>query len=77
LKEKIEIAYRAERVELQNHISFLEHNDSIISQKQPFHVLSDPMVLYIEIFIKVEMHDTKNNQIVSICSYNDLSFENL
>jgi hypothetical protein len=77
LKEKIEVAYRAERVELQNHTSFLEHNDNIISQQQPFHVLSDPMVLYMENFIEVEMHDKENNQTVSICSENDLAFENL
>jgi len=55
----------------------LEHNDNIISQQQPFHVLSDPMVLYMENFIEVEMHDKENNQTVSICSENDLAFENL
>jgi hypothetical protein len=64
LKEKFEVAYRAERVELQNHTSFLEHKDNIISQQQLFHVHSDPMVLYMENFIEVEMHDKENNQIV-------------
>ena len=77
MKEKFEIAYRAERVELQNHTSFLEHKDNIISQQQPFHVLSDLVVLYMDNFIEVEMHDKENNKIVSICSENDLSFENL
>jgi hypothetical protein len=77
LKEKFEVAYRAERFELQNHTSFLEHNDNIISQQQPFHVLSDPMVLYMDNFIEVEMHDKENNQTISICSENDLAFENL
>ena len=77
MKEKIEIAYRAERVELQNHISFLEHNDNIISQQQPFHVLSDPVVLYMENFIEVEMYDKENTQVVFIFCENDLAFENL
>ena len=77
MKEKFEVAYRAERFELQNHTSFLEHNDIIISQQQPFHVHSDPMVLYMDNFIEVEMHDKENNQIVSFCSENDLAFENL
>ena len=77
MKEKFKVAYRVERVELQNRISFLEHIDKIISQQQPFHVLSDPMVLYMDNFIEVEMHDKENNQIVSICSKNDVAFENL
>jgi hypothetical protein len=62
---------------MQNHTSFLEHKDNIISQQKPFHVLSDPMVIYMENFIEVEMNDKVNNQNVSICSENDLSFENL
>jgi hypothetical protein len=77
LKEIFEVAYSAERVEMQNHTSFLEHDDKIISQQQPFHVLSDPMVLYIENFIEVEMNDKKNNHTISIYSDNDLAFENL
>jgi hypothetical protein len=77
LKEKFEVAYSAKRVELQNHTSFLEHKDNIISQQQPFHVLSDPMVLYMDNFIEVEMHDKENNQTVANCSENDLAFENL
>jgi hypothetical protein len=64
LKEIFEVAYRAERVELQNHTSFLEHIDKIISQQQPFHALSDPMVLYIENFIEVEMNDKENNHTI-------------
>jgi hypothetical protein len=77
LKEIFEVAYRAERVELQNRISFLEHIDKIISQQQPFHVLSDPMVLYIENFTEVEMNDKENNHTISIYSEKDLAFENL
>jgi hypothetical protein len=75
LKEKFEVAYKAKRLELQNHTSFLEHNDNIISQQQPFHVLSDPMVLYMDNIIEVEMHDKENNQIVAICSQDDLASE--
>jgi hypothetical protein len=76
LKEKFEVSYRAERVEFQNHTRFLEHKDNIIIQ-QPFHVCSDPMVLNMENFMEVEMHDKDNNQTVSFCSENDLAFENL
>jgi hypothetical protein len=77
LKEKIEFSYRAERVQLQNHTSFLEHKYDIISQQKPFHVISDPMVLYMKNFIEVEMHDKENNHIVAIFSENDIAFENL
>jgi hypothetical protein len=77
LKENFEVAYRVERVEVQNHTSFLEHNDKIISQQQLFHVLSDPMVLYIDNFIEVEMNYKENNHTISIYSENDLAFENL
>ena len=35
------------------------------------------MILYMDNFIEVEMHDKENNQIVAICSENDLAFENL
>jgi hypothetical protein len=35
------------------------------------------MVLYMENFIEVEMHDKENNQTVAICFENDLAFENL
>ena len=57
MKEKFEVSYRVERVELKNHTSFLEHKDNIISQQQHFHVRSDHMVIYMENFIEVEMHD--------------------
>jgi hypothetical protein len=62
---------------VQNHTSFLEHKDNIVNQQQPFHVCSDPIVLYMENFIEVEMHDKENNHTVFICFENDLSFENL
>ena len=55
----------------------MEHIDKIISQQQPFHVHSDPMVLYMDNFIDVEIHDKENINIVSISSENDLAFENL
>jgi hypothetical protein len=77
LKEKFEVAYRAKRVELQNNTSFLEHKDNIISQQQLLCGHSDPMVLYMDNFIEVEMHDKENNQNVSFCSEHDLAFENL
>jgi hypothetical protein len=77
LKEKIEFSYRAKRVELQNYTSILEHNDHIISKQQPFYVVSDPMVLYMDNFIEVEIHDKENNHIVAIFSENDLAFEKL
>jgi hypothetical protein len=35
------------------------------------------MVLYMENFIEVEIHDKENNQTVFFCSENDLAFENL
>jgi hypothetical protein len=35
------------------------------------------MLLYVENFIEVEMHDKENNQIISMCSKNDFALENL